>query len=63
MKDKNGDTPIDLLRPDDTDLRTLMRKSLVQASVSRSDIVDGKSGFHRRLSVAEPPSEYFPNAA
>jgi uncharacterized protein len=42
IKDKNGDTPMDLLKPDDHELRSLMRKSQAQASVSHNDIVNGE---------------------
>jgi hypothetical protein len=45
IKDKNGDTIVDLLRPNDTELRTLIRKAQAQASISHADIVNGKL-FH-----------------
>jgi ankyrin repeat protein len=38
IKDKNGETVIDLLPEDDVKLRALLRKSQAQASVSRADV-------------------------
>ncbi|KAF8971792.1 hypothetical protein BDZ97DRAFT_1785164 [Flammula alnicola] len=43
IKDKNGETAIDLIPLDDTKLRALIRKHQAQASVSRDDIAsDGE---------------------
>lgn len=41
IKDKNGETAVDLLRDDDTEIRQLMRKARAQNSVSRGDIANG----------------------
>jgi hypothetical protein len=41
IRDKNGDTILDLLRPEDTEILRLIRKAKAQASVSKADIVDG----------------------
>ncbi|KAL5533883.1 hypothetical protein ACEPAG_343 [Sanghuangporus baumii] len=40
MKDKEGDTALDLLRPGDDDIRKLIRKSQASSSVSKGDIAD-----------------------
>ncbi|KAI0673856.1 ankyrin [Trametes maxima] len=40
IKDKNGETPIDLIPPEDTEIRALVRKSQAQASISRDDVAD-----------------------
>ncbi|KAJ3508272.1 hypothetical protein NLJ89_g5849 [Agrocybe chaxingu] len=40
IKDKNGETALDLLSLDDTKTRDLIRKSQAQASISRDDIAD-----------------------
>ncbi|KAH8119814.1 ankyrin repeat-containing domain protein [Phellopilus nigrolimitatus] len=40
IKDKDGDTAVDLLRPGDSELRTLMRKSQAGNSVSKGDIAN-----------------------
>ncbi|KAI0652586.1 ankyrin [Trametes meyenii] len=40
IKDKNGETAIDLIPPEDTEIRALVRKSQVQASISRDDVAD-----------------------
>ncbi|KAF9479405.1 ankyrin [Pholiota conissans] len=43
IRDKNGETAIDLLPPDDTVLPTILRKYQAQTSVSRDDIAsDGE---------------------
>ncbi|KAF4611413.1 hypothetical protein D9613_004318 [Agrocybe pediades] len=39
IKDKNGETPLDLIPPDDTKLAALIRKHQVQASVQQEDVV------------------------
>ena len=41
IKDKNGDTPLDLVSDDDKDVRALIRKAQAQASISASDVADG----------------------
>ena len=43
MKDKNGETPYDLVNPADTAVMKLMRKARAQASVSRDDVASGAS--------------------
>ena len=43
MKDKNGDTPLDLVSPQDKEIAAMMRKARAQASVARDDIADGAS--------------------
>ncbi|PCH34344.1 ankyrin [Wolfiporia cocos MD-104 SS10] len=40
IKDKNGQTALDLLRPEDTEIRALIRKSQAQTSVSNDDFAD-----------------------
>ncbi|OSD00880.1 ankyrin [Trametes coccinea BRFM310] len=40
IKDKNGETAIDLIPPEDTEIRALLRKSQAQASISRDDVAD-----------------------
>ncbi|ETW86673.1 hypothetical protein HETIRDRAFT_308219, partial [Heterobasidion irregulare TC 32-1] len=40
IKDKNGDTPLDLVSDDDKDVRALIRKAQAQASISASDVAD-----------------------
>ncbi|KAL5494891.1 hypothetical protein ACEPAI_353 [Sanghuangporus weigelae] len=40
IKDKEGDTALDLLRPGDDELRKLIRKSQASSSVSKGDIAD-----------------------
>ncbi|KAH9486069.1 Ankyrin repeat-containing protein [Psilocybe cubensis] len=43
IKDKNGETVIDLLPADDTKLRALIRKHQAQATISRDDVAsDGE---------------------
>lgn len=42
MKDKNGNTILDIVPTDDVEIRGLIRKAQAQASVSRDDIADGK---------------------
>ncbi|KDR85846.1 hypothetical protein GALMADRAFT_218917 [Galerina marginata CBS 339.88] len=44
IKDKNGETVLDLLPEDDTKLRALVRKHQAQASVSRDDVASGDEG-------------------
>jgi ankyrin repeat protein len=48
IKDKNGDTVLDLLRADDTEIRALIRKAEADATVVQDDIAsddeDGPSG-------------------
>ncbi len=41
IKDKNGETVFDLVSPEDTEIRTLLRKSQAQASISKDDVADG----------------------
>jgi len=38
IKDKHGDTALALLRPDDMEIRALMRRAQAQTSISRDDI-------------------------
>ncbi|KAL1951730.1 hypothetical protein VTO73DRAFT_879 [Trametes versicolor] len=40
IKDKNGETVFDLVSPEDTEIRTLLRKSQAQASISKDDVAD-----------------------
>ena len=40
IKDKNGDTAMDLLQPQDEELKRFIRKTQAQNSVSRGDIAD-----------------------
>ncbi|KAL7285033.1 hypothetical protein ACG7TL_000124 [Trametes sanguinea] len=40
IKDKNGETAIGLIPPEDTEIRALLRKSQAQASISRDDVAD-----------------------
>lgn len=40
IKDKEGDTALDLLQPGDDELRKLIRKSQASSSVSKGDIAD-----------------------
>ncbi|CDO73386.1 hypothetical protein BN946_scf185013.g20 [Trametes cinnabarina] len=40
IKDKNGETAIDLIPPEDTEIRALLRKAQAQASISRDDVAD-----------------------
>ncbi len=42
IKDKNGETPLDLVPPEDTKLRSLFRKSQAQASIAQSDVANGE---------------------
>ena len=42
IKDKNGETPLDLVSPDDTKVRSLLRKSQAQASIAQSDVANGE---------------------
>lgn len=42
IKDKNGETVFDLVSPEDTEIRTLLRKSQAQASISKDDVADGE---------------------
>jgi hypothetical protein len=42
IKDKNGETVIDLLPNDDTKLRALIRKYQAKSSISRDDVASGK---------------------
>ncbi|KAJ7207500.1 ankyrin repeat-containing domain protein [Mycena pura] len=44
IKDKNGDTALDLLPADDTEIRALVRKAQAQASVSRDDVASDDDG-------------------
>ncbi|KAJ7239750.1 ankyrin repeat-containing domain protein [Mycena haematopus] len=48
IKDKNGDTALDYVSADDTEIRTLIRKSQAQASVTQEDVAsddeDGEAG-------------------
>ncbi|TFY65699.1 hypothetical protein EVG20_g5385 [Dentipellis fragilis] len=44
IKDKNGDTVLDLLTADDEDIKTLIRKSQAQSAVSMDDIVSDDDG-------------------
>ncbi|KAI0640149.1 ankyrin [Trametes polyzona] len=40
IKDKNGETAADLVPPEDTEIRTLIRKAQAQASISHDDVAD-----------------------
>ena len=40
IKDKNGDTAMDLLLPEDDDIRLLIRKSQASTSISNADIAN-----------------------
>ncbi|KAJ6606795.1 ankyrin repeat-containing domain protein [Mycena sp. CBHHK59/15] len=40
IKDKNGDTVLDTLSADDTEIRVLIRKARVQASLSADDVAN-----------------------
>ncbi|KAJ2984448.1 hypothetical protein NUW54_g10508 [Trametes sanguinea] len=40
IKDKNGETAIDLIPPEDTEIRALLRKAQAQASISHDDVAD-----------------------
>lgn len=42
IKDKNGDTPLDLVQPEDKEIVALMRRSRAQASVSLDDVASGE---------------------
>lgn len=42
IKDKNGDTALDLVPSSDTNTISLIRKARAQATISREDVVDGK---------------------
>lgn len=46
IKDKNGDTVVDLVPGDDPETLALIRKARAQASLAREDVVDGT---HRSL--------------
>jgi hypothetical protein len=48
IKDKNGQTALDLVPTSDTTLRALIRKHQAQASVAASDIVRGMLDPHPR---------------
>lgn len=41
IKDKNGDTVVDLVPADDPETLALIRKARAQASLAREDVVDG----------------------
>jgi hypothetical protein len=41
IKDKNGDTALDTLSENDTEIRALIRKAQAQASVSQDDVASG----------------------
>lgn len=46
IKDKNRTTVLDIIPPQDTELRALIRKHQAQASVSKDDVASGKrAGF------------------
>ncbi|KAI0789561.1 ankyrin repeat-containing domain protein [Abortiporus biennis] len=40
IKDKFGDTPLDLISKDDTEIRALIRRAQAEATISRDDIAD-----------------------
>lgn len=42
IKDKNGDTALDLIPEGDTKIEALFRKARVEASVSKDDVASGK---------------------
>ncbi|TFK56421.1 ankyrin [Heliocybe sulcata] len=58
IKDKNGDTVVDLLKPEDVEIKALIRKAQAQNSVSRDDIASDEEGEEGRpLSVS--PANYY----
>ncbi|KAJ7447204.1 ankyrin repeat-containing domain protein [Mycena latifolia] len=44
IKDKSGDTVLDVLPADDTEIRALIRKAQAQASVSQDDVASDDEG-------------------
>ena len=42
IKDKNGETVMDLVSPKDTEIRAMLRKSQTQASISHDDVANGE---------------------
>ena len=42
IKDKNGETVFDLVSPEDTEIRALLRKTQAQASISHDDVANGE---------------------
>ncbi|KAH9897668.1 ankyrin [Cubamyces lactineus] len=44
IKDKNGETALDLVPPEDTEIRALLRKAQAQASISHDDVADDDEG-------------------
>lgn len=42
VKDKNGETVFGLVSNDDSEIRTLLRKSQAQASIAQSDVANGE---------------------
>jgi uncharacterized protein len=42
IKDKYGDTALDLVPANDKETSALIRKARAQATISREDVVDGK---------------------
>ncbi|OBZ79804.1 hypothetical protein A0H81_01307 [Grifola frondosa] len=45
IKDKHGETALDLVSPNDVEIRALMRKVQAQASISRDDVASGACTF------------------
>ena len=54
IKDKEGDTALDLLQPGDDELRRLIRKSQAENSVSKGDIADDGKETILDASMQEP---------
>lgn len=50
IKDKNGDTALDLLQPGDDELRKMMRKQQAGNSVSKGDIADEGKRLRKQAS-------------
>ncbi|KAH9854298.1 ankyrin [Lenzites betulinus] len=44
IKDKNGETALDLIPQGDTELRAMIRKIEAQSSIARDDVADDDSG-------------------
>ena len=42
IEDKNGETVMDLVSPEDTEIRAMLRKSQAQASISHDDVANGE---------------------
>lgn len=57
IKDKNGDTALDLLPAGDTEIRALVRKAQAQASVSRDDVASGAICLFARYFGPDPSTQ------